>query len=241
MGKASDNVFPKVILGPLGAPSAPSDASWKLYAMANGVYAKSSNTTIGPLGTGGGGTSVATDTIWDAAGDLAVGSGADTAARLAIGSTNGMVVQRVSGAVAWAIPAGYEYDYVQITSNVSITATSEATANTCITGSAVTYDGSTTVYVEVFCPALAPDPTATRSLTVWLYDGSSSIGAFANVYSQHNNSNTYPLHGFRKLTPSAASHTYSIRCSVSAGTGTFSANTGGTGVYIPAFLRITKA
>lgn len=53
---------------------------------------------------GGSGELVATSTIWDAAGDLAVGSGADTAARLAIGATNGMVLARVSGAVAWSLP-----------------------------------------------------------------------------------------------------------------------------------------
>lgn len=41
---------------------------------------------------GGGGGSVATDTIWDAAGDLAVGSGADAASRLPIGVTNGHVL-----------------------------------------------------------------------------------------------------------------------------------------------------
>lgn len=55
MTKASDNVFPKINLGPLGAPSTPADASWKMYAMADGVYAKSSNTTVGPLGAGGSG------------------------------------------------------------------------------------------------------------------------------------------------------------------------------------------
>lgn len=43
---------------------------------------------------------VGTDAIWDAAGDLAVGTGADTAARLAIGSV-GSVLGRVNGAVAW--------------------------------------------------------------------------------------------------------------------------------------------
>lgn len=51
MAKGSDNVFPKVLLGPIGAPTAPSDASWKLYAMANGIFAKSSNSTVGPFGT----------------------------------------------------------------------------------------------------------------------------------------------------------------------------------------------
>jgi hypothetical protein len=48
--------------------------------------------------------SVATDAIWDAAGDLAVGSGANTAAKLTKGS-DGDVLSVVAGAVAWAAPA----------------------------------------------------------------------------------------------------------------------------------------
>jgi hypothetical protein len=47
--------------------------------------------------TGGGGGSVATDTIWNAKGDLAVASGADAASRLAVGS-NGKVPVADSGA-----------------------------------------------------------------------------------------------------------------------------------------------
>ncbi len=57
-----------------------------------------SNITLTTTGTGldgivtiastGGGGSVATDVIWDSAGDLAVGSGADTAVRLGIGTAN---------------------------------------------------------------------------------------------------------------------------------------------------------
>ena len=38
-----------------------------------------------------GGGSVATDSIWDAKGDLAVGTGANTASRLAVG-TNGQIL-----------------------------------------------------------------------------------------------------------------------------------------------------
>ena len=55
----------------------------------------------------GGSNTVATDTIWDAAGDLAVGTGANTAARLAIGSA--LYVLRVNAgatALEWAAPAG---------------------------------------------------------------------------------------------------------------------------------------
>lgn len=97
MTKASDNEFPKVILAMQSSDATiPSDSDWKLYAKAPGIYARSSNSVVGPFGS----ASVATDTIWDAAGDLAVGSGANTAARLAIGAAGG-ALSRVNGAVAW--------------------------------------------------------------------------------------------------------------------------------------------
>lgn len=56
-------------------------------------------------GDGGGGGSVATDAIWDAAGDLAVGSGANTAVRLAIGN-NGDVLTVSGGNVVWGAGGG---------------------------------------------------------------------------------------------------------------------------------------
>lgn len=50
--------------------------------------------------TAAGSGGVATDTLWDAAGDLAVGSGADTAAKLSLGNA-GAHLSRINGAVAW--------------------------------------------------------------------------------------------------------------------------------------------
>lgn len=49
--------------------------------------------------------SVATDAIWDAAGDLAVGSGANTAAKLAVGS-EGEVLTVASGVPSWEAAGG---------------------------------------------------------------------------------------------------------------------------------------
>ena len=51
-----------------------------------------------------GGGSVATDAIWDAAGDLAVGSGANTAAKLAVGAEDTILMVQ-SGTPAWVAPA----------------------------------------------------------------------------------------------------------------------------------------
>lgn len=53
--------------------------------------------------TGGGGTGIATDPIWDAAGDLVQATGADAAARLAIGAS-GSVLTSTGTAAAWATP-----------------------------------------------------------------------------------------------------------------------------------------
>lgn len=67
---------------------------------------------------GGGGGSVATDTIWDAAGDLAVGSGADTAARLAKGN-NGDVLTISGGNVVWGA-GGSGMTHPQVMARASI-------------------------------------------------------------------------------------------------------------------------
>lgn len=62
MAKASDNLFPKVLLDTQASnPSAPSGGTWKVYAKANGVFAVGSNgTAVGPFGAGGGGISSGT-------------------------------------------------------------------------------------------------------------------------------------------------------------------------------------
>ena len=67
------------------------------WVLKNGV-------TYFAFGAGGSG-SVATDTIWAAAGDLAVGTGNDTAGVLTKG-TDAQVLTMVAGAVAWAAAAG---------------------------------------------------------------------------------------------------------------------------------------
>lgn len=70
----------KAVIGPTGTPSA------STYLRGDGSWS-----------TPAGGGAVATDTIFDAKGDIPVGTGADTAAKLAVGS-NGQILRAASAA-----------------------------------------------------------------------------------------------------------------------------------------------
>ncbi len=135
---------------------------------------------------------------------------------------------------------GAELDYVQKTTDTSITATTEATANTVITSSSVAYDGSTTIVIEMFGGDVEANPSAGNFMQVWLYDGSSSIGSYLLVMSAAANDRK-PLSMKWRLTPSNASHTYSVRASVNTGTGQFRAGAGGAGNSSPLWMRIIRA
>lgn len=138
--------------------------------------------------------------------------------QLATGLTNG--------------PPGLELAYNEFTSNVSVTATTEGTANTVVTASAVSCDGATPVVIEFYTLQLAKGSTYIR---LFLYDGAASVGMLAE------NLATGPVVVQRKLTPSNASHTFSIRGSVDAGTGTVVGGAGGLAASMPGYIRITKA
>lgn len=101
MTKASDNIFPKVTFVEGAAPASPAASDFSLYFDSADHLLKWKN-SAGAVTTVATGTSsgVATDAIWDAAGDLAVGTGADTAARLAKGNAGGTLAMGNS-AVIW--------------------------------------------------------------------------------------------------------------------------------------------
>lgn len=149
-------------------------------------------------------------------------------------------------ALLWGQPDDtHEFDYATTTSDTSITATTEATANTIVTGNAVTYDGITPVIIEFDSPGYQAPNVSAASMSFWLYDGASSIGFIGAC----NNPGTIAatVAGMRttgvmkvRITPSAGAHTYSIRASVTSGTGTVKAGAGGAGVVYPAFIRISK-
>lgn len=245
MTKASDNAFPSILITEGTEPSAPAAGKQRIYidSTSHHLMRTNSSGTETDIEASSGGD-IATDTIWDAAGDLVQGTGSNAAARLASGLLGQSLRAAGAGtAVAWAYPPGYEYSYQEVTSDVSITATAEASATTIVTADAVTFDGSTVIYVEFYARYIASAATSGDVLHVWLYDGSSSIGLIAAWIAQASVANRGPCLVRRRLTPSAASHTYSMRATVTNASraGTIGGGAGGSGNGMPTYIRVIKA
>lgn len=207
------------------------------------LHVKDSAGTVTDPFSGAG--SVATDAIWDAAGDLVQGTGANTAAKLGAG-TAGQFLKSGGAATANAW-ASRELDYVAPTSTVSVIATAAASATTIITGNAVAYDGSTAIIIEFFCAdADFSGATAADLFILYLYDGASEIGFAAVVKNSVTGANAQrgPIHASVRITPSAATHTYSWRGTVTNASRPMAIGSGAgssSGVRFPMYLRITRA
>lgn len=140
-----------------------------------------------------------------------------------------------------SVSPGYEYDYVESTTPLSVTATSEGTAQTFISGGSVSYDGSTKICIEFFAPRIKPDANAGRYIVVIVLEDSTVLGQFALLRTPAAGTDDKPVLVRRFRTPSAGSHAYTVKAWVSAGTGSIDVGAGGAGTDIPAYLRITKA
>lgn len=132
------------------------------------------------------------------------------------------------------VPPGHEFDYVAKTSNTAISATTAGTANSIVTANAVSYDGSTMIMLEFFCAFL----DSGVDMLIAFFDGATQVDVFGAP------PNTARVQGGKlgslRLTPSNASHTYSVRAWLTSGSGTIYGNTGTGGNIPPAYIRQTK-
>jgi len=136
---------------------------------------------------------------------------------------------------------GNELAYAEFASAIAPAATTEAAANTIVSGTTVAYTGSTIVLIEFFAVNARPAVVNGASLSFWLYEDGGSLGlwGFISAAAALGGQNL-PVHLARRMTPSNASHSYSVRASVTTGTGLVNAGAGGTGNSLPGFLRITR-
>lgn len=136
--------------------------------------------------------------------------------------------------------SGTELDYAERTSDLTVTATSDATADTVVSGNAVTYDGSTRICIEVYVSAC--EISTNQGVLLNIYDGSTDLGRVCNVAPKASTGSAVnAAYGRLFLTPSSGSHTFHLKAWKTAGTATLYASAGGAASYLPAFIRITEA
>jgi hypothetical protein len=119
--------------------------------------------------------------------------------------------------------------YVEQNTNVSITATTEGTANTVVSLGAITYTADPTEFWFSCMRATAP---ASQSMNIGLFDGTTGLGIITFMGSTSPAQQT-PICQCRMFTPPASSKTYSVRAWVSGGTGTIEAGAGGAATNMP--------
>jgi len=136
---------------------------------------------------------------------------------------------------------GYEFAYAEFTSSVAISATSAATATTVVTAPAVLCDGNAKMIVEVYAPQWYGPTAAGADIIADLYDGSTDLGLCANLRSESTARGVDTLLARRILTPTAGSHTFSLRGWVTSGSGAIVGGAGGANTMLPGYIRVTKA
>lgn len=141
---------------------------------------------------------------------------------------------------------GGELAYAEVTSDTNVTSTTAASPDTIITAGAVSLDGSTTVIVECFTAGLfSPGGAVSRFTAVEVTaakDGgaASVLGIVADMFNDLSNRVLGPALGTIRLTPAAGSWVYRFCAYVNGGTGVVSAGAGGSGNFVPAYIRVVQ-
>jgi hypothetical protein len=136
---------------------------------------------------------------------------------------------------------GAELAYAEITSNFSVTGTSEAAAQIVITTPSVTIAAGQSIIAEFYSPWVTTPAVAAAALLIKLTDVSNSFGTIANLFTPAAGVTGAPALARRRLTPSAGAHTFYAQAWVAGGaSGQITAGPGNVvGTYAPAYLRIT--
>jgi hypothetical protein len=130
--------------------------------------------------------------------------------------------------------------YAERTTSMPVTATIEASANTVVTAPAFTAAGSAPVWVEVFVPGLTTGATSGAALVFTLWEGSTNLGWIGAYTTPAAAALGATFYGARILTPASGSRTYSLRAFRFGSDGFLSIQGGGSGNYMPAFIRVSE-
>lgn len=131
-----------------------------------------------------------------------------------------------------------ELAYIEVVSDIGL-ATSEVGATQIVSSGAIVYAARPTV-IEFFVPGYHDTAATGDTAHFTLWDSTTDLGRI----SSHRIGGTGGLSGVyarRRLTPTAASHTYIVKgWAVQAGFITKSGAGGSAGVYVPGFIRVLQ-
>jgi len=132
-----------------------------------------------------------------------------------------------------------DFAAASITTEASITATTSATGNTCISTGVFGVQNPGDYYVEVFTPYLTK---GTTNLDVELFDGASAAaGTFLQTLTGHMTASAGLGSGIylaARVTLTRGAHNMTVTAFVDGGTGKFGAGDGATGDAPPARIRV---
>jgi len=154
-----------------------------------------------------------------------------------------VVTSTGAGAIA-AYPPGYEFSYTERTTTYTSAATTTTGATTILSSGALSFDGSTKIRVEFYCPSVTL--TTSGACSSWIVmDGSASATSLVarSIFTSAPPSDGDTHYGFVEFTPAAGSHTFTAIGVVSAGSGSWFAGASfpNTGNYVPMALKVSKA
>lgn len=133
--------------------------------------------------------------------------------------------------------------YQEFTSVINVASTTESSGTTIVTAPAFTADGTSSYWIEFYADVSTPTTGAGSFTICSIFEGATQIGRITDLRSPTAGQVQQTQIGRRKLTPTAASHTYSITAFSSSTTGTpqVIAGAGGTSTFVPGYICIEKA
>jgi hypothetical protein len=176
------------------------------------LHVKDSAGAVTSIGAG----AIATDAIWDAAGDLAVGTGANTAGKLTVGADSTVLTVSPSTHVpVWSAPAGGGSDLVQVSSGMG------SVVIPGLKGSPDAVPGSPSGYDDEF-----------NALSGWTVLGTldtSNVTDFPSHWHAKRVNGAVAADGIYKTAPSTP---FTVTCKLAASTVWKGANYNGAGLLL---------
>ena len=133
-----------------------------------------------------------------------------------------------------------ELAYTEHVAAVNLSGNDESTGANIVLGPAIALDGSP-VLLEYFAPLIVTEAGSGARVSLCFLMDNASIGIAAQIRNETSVQAEKPVTIRRRFTPPAGSHAFGVRGWSSGGVpGVVYAGAGGSGAYMPGFLRVSR-